>query len=297
MSSCATCDCSWPSRRRSTSPARPPCAGVSQPTLTRALARLEKALGVRLVERTTRRVALTEAGRRLESEMAALLPRLDGALRGAERAPDPAAGFHLAAAERPDPADPRRLRAGGRRRDRAGPPRRPHRWGRDRQDRRRRDLRDREGRHLAAGRRAGQRGPGGRRVPRPPARAPAPPALVRAGPAPAGGQRAQRDRGTHDVAAAPHVRRWPSRAGPTTSGSRWWPRAAASGCCPSPRGSARTPRSATSRSPTRHRCRWSWSGRLARATRSVTCWSSWPARRHGSGTAPSGPTDHPTRDG
>ena len=56
--------------------------GVSQPTLTRALGRLEKALGVRLVDRTTRRVALTEAGRRLESEMTALLPRLDAPCRG-----------------------------------------------------------------------------------------------------------------------------------------------------------------------------------------------------------------------
>ncbi|GHJ33851.1 LysR family transcriptional regulator [Streptomyces hygroscopicus subsp. sporocinereus] len=54
---------------------------VTQPTLTRSLARLEAALGVRLADRTTRSVNLTEAGHRLRAEMAALLPRVDAALR------------------------------------------------------------------------------------------------------------------------------------------------------------------------------------------------------------------------
>ena len=71
----------------------PRCARISQPALTRALGRLEKALGVRLVDRTTRRVALTEAGRRLESEMTALLPRLDSALQELSAHPTMQLGF------------------------------------------------------------------------------------------------------------------------------------------------------------------------------------------------------------
>ena len=39
--------------------------GLSPPGVTRVLHELESRLGVRLVERTTRQVALTEAGRRL----------------------------------------------------------------------------------------------------------------------------------------------------------------------------------------------------------------------------------------
>lgn len=54
---------------------------VTQPTLTRSLARLEAALGVRLVDRTTRSVSLTEAGHRLHAEMGSLLPQVDSALR------------------------------------------------------------------------------------------------------------------------------------------------------------------------------------------------------------------------
>src|ERR1041384_1434547 len=40
-------------------------SGVSQPTVSNAIALLEEALGARLFERTTRRLALTPAGERL----------------------------------------------------------------------------------------------------------------------------------------------------------------------------------------------------------------------------------------
>lgn len=57
--------------------------GVGQPALTRSLRALEAGLGVRLVERTTRRVALTDAGLRLRDELAPLVGRLDATLRAA----------------------------------------------------------------------------------------------------------------------------------------------------------------------------------------------------------------------
>ncbi|MYZ13538.1 MULTISPECIES: LysR family transcriptional regulator [unclassified Streptomyces] len=60
---------------------------VGQPALTRTVRALEDALGTRLLERTTRRVALTEAGSRLRDELAPLLSRLDGALRTAGSEP------------------------------------------------------------------------------------------------------------------------------------------------------------------------------------------------------------------
>ena len=49
--------------------------GVSQPTVTRALAALEAELGATLLRRTTHSVTLTEAGR-------ALLPRARGMIAG-----------------------------------------------------------------------------------------------------------------------------------------------------------------------------------------------------------------------
>ncbi|GHE96863.1 LysR family transcriptional regulator [Streptomyces longispororuber] len=60
--------------------------GVGQPALTRTVRSLEEALGTRLLDRTTRRVELTGAGRRLRDDLAPLLARLDAALRapGAE---------------------------------------------------------------------------------------------------------------------------------------------------------------------------------------------------------------------
>ncbi|MFI9046763.1 LysR family transcriptional regulator [Streptomyces sp. NPDC053427] len=54
---------------------------TGQPALTRAVRALETALGARLLDRTTRRVELTDAGRRLYAELTPLLPRLADALR------------------------------------------------------------------------------------------------------------------------------------------------------------------------------------------------------------------------
>ncbi|MGX1885824.1 LysR family transcriptional regulator [Streptomyces sp. NPDC055287] len=55
--------------------------GVSQPTLSRNIRRLEELLGRRLLERTTRQVALTPAGETLYDQLSLLLPRLEAALR------------------------------------------------------------------------------------------------------------------------------------------------------------------------------------------------------------------------
>ena len=68
-------------------------AGVSQPTLTRSLARLERAVGARLVDRTTRSVELTEDGRRLAADLVDVLPRLDSALRNVSAHPGLRLGF------------------------------------------------------------------------------------------------------------------------------------------------------------------------------------------------------------
>ena len=68
-------------------------AGVTQPTLTRSLARLERTVGVRLVDRTTRSVALTDEGRRLAADLASLLPQLDTALRNVSAHPSLRLGF------------------------------------------------------------------------------------------------------------------------------------------------------------------------------------------------------------
>lgn len=58
---------------------------VSQPAFSRRIDKLEQALGVRLLERTTRRVSLTAVGRDFARKVASLLDDLDGtllALRG-----------------------------------------------------------------------------------------------------------------------------------------------------------------------------------------------------------------------
>jgi DNA-binding transcriptional LysR family regulator len=66
---------------------------VSQPTLTRSLARLERTVGVRLVDRTTRRVVLTDAGEQLSRELSTIVPRLDAAIRAVSAHPVLRLGF------------------------------------------------------------------------------------------------------------------------------------------------------------------------------------------------------------
>lgn len=59
---------------------------VTQPPLSRQLAALEKALGVRLIERHSRRARLTPAGERFLADSRAVLAQLDQACRNARRA-------------------------------------------------------------------------------------------------------------------------------------------------------------------------------------------------------------------
>ncbi len=60
---------------------------ISPPATTRALIALEDRAGVRLVERTTRKLALTEAGRRLAERARALLSDYQEAVHGDPAAP------------------------------------------------------------------------------------------------------------------------------------------------------------------------------------------------------------------
>ncbi len=55
---------------------------ISQPAFSRRIDKLEQALGVRLLERTTRRVSLTGTGREFARKVAQLLDDLDGTLLG-----------------------------------------------------------------------------------------------------------------------------------------------------------------------------------------------------------------------
>ncbi|HUN94543.1 MAG TPA: LysR family transcriptional regulator [Burkholderiaceae bacterium] len=54
--------------------------GLTQPAVSRAIVELESGLGVRLLDRTTREVLLTEAGRSLASRLERALDELDGVL-------------------------------------------------------------------------------------------------------------------------------------------------------------------------------------------------------------------------
>ena len=54
--------------------------GLTQPAVSRAIVELERALGVRLLDRTTREVALTEAGRSLAVRLERALDELDATL-------------------------------------------------------------------------------------------------------------------------------------------------------------------------------------------------------------------------
>ena len=59
---------------------------LTQPPLTQAIQKLERELGVRLFERTQRRVALTHAGKAFLEEARHTLARADGAVDRAQRA-------------------------------------------------------------------------------------------------------------------------------------------------------------------------------------------------------------------
>lgn len=60
--------------------------GVTPSTLSRRIVALEHELGVDLFERTSRRVALTDAGRQLATRLPAALRQLDAALAAARSA-------------------------------------------------------------------------------------------------------------------------------------------------------------------------------------------------------------------
>ncbi|MFC4036123.1 LysR family transcriptional regulator [Streptomyces polygonati] len=64
--------------------------GIAQPPLSRAVSRLERRIGVRLLERTSRRVELTAAGLVFLDECRALLRGLDAAVRRTQRTARPA---------------------------------------------------------------------------------------------------------------------------------------------------------------------------------------------------------------
>src|SRR6478736_3745883 len=55
---------------------------VSQPAFSRRIEKLEEALGVRLLDRTTRRVSLTSVGRDFDRKVQQLLDDLDSTLLG-----------------------------------------------------------------------------------------------------------------------------------------------------------------------------------------------------------------------
>jgi DNA-binding transcriptional LysR family regulator len=59
----------------------------SPPAVTRALGALEERIGARLVERTTRRLAPTQAGHALAEQARSLLAEYDAALQGAAQSP------------------------------------------------------------------------------------------------------------------------------------------------------------------------------------------------------------------
>jgi DNA-binding transcriptional LysR family regulator len=63
--------------------------GIASPALSRAISQLETQLGVRLFDRSTRHVALTEAGRVLLDQARPALDSLDAAARRAQRATGP----------------------------------------------------------------------------------------------------------------------------------------------------------------------------------------------------------------
>ncbi len=67
-------------------------SGVSQPTLSQALAALEAGLGVRLIERSTRRVLVTADGQRLLGQAKQILEAADGFVASAAGSGDSLTG-------------------------------------------------------------------------------------------------------------------------------------------------------------------------------------------------------------
>jgi DNA-binding transcriptional LysR family regulator len=63
--------------------------GIAQPPLSRAISRLERRIGVQLLERSSRRVALTDAGTTFLTDGRRLLEATDAAMRRAQRANQP----------------------------------------------------------------------------------------------------------------------------------------------------------------------------------------------------------------
>lgn len=63
--------------------------GMAQPPLSRAISRLERRMGVRLLERSSRRVALTDTGAMFLADSRRVLDSLDAAVRRAQRAQQP----------------------------------------------------------------------------------------------------------------------------------------------------------------------------------------------------------------
>ncbi|MEU3778601.1 LysR family transcriptional regulator, partial [Streptomyces sp. NPDC032472] len=79
---------------------------VSQPALSRTLDQLEQRLGTTLVERTTRRLALTPEGRRLWEHAHRILTQLDDALAEAAAGPHPRPAETHQETARPPPQTP-----------------------------------------------------------------------------------------------------------------------------------------------------------------------------------------------
>src|SRR6202453_9854 len=66
--------------------------GIALPTMSQTIRSLEERLGVRLFNRTTRSVALTEAGERLLAEVRPILEGLNHALESVNSFPAPPMG-------------------------------------------------------------------------------------------------------------------------------------------------------------------------------------------------------------
>src|SRR5215471_2018412 len=76
-------------------------AGIALPTMSQTIRALEDRLGVRLFNRTTRSVALTEAGARLLAEVQPILTRLAEALESVNSFRDKPMGALRLAVTRP----------------------------------------------------------------------------------------------------------------------------------------------------------------------------------------------------